>query len=60
MINFALVVCRRAMDGPAHFADDRFGVCRRCHAAIRFRPDVPKGPKVCMQWARALVGEAAG
>jgi hypothetical protein len=60
VIEFNLVVCRRIMEGLAHFADDEFGTCQRCHAAIRFRPNPPNGPKVCLQCARVLVGEAAG
>jgi hypothetical protein len=53
-MNFSFVVCRRTLD-LVQFADDCRGTCCRCHAGIRFRPDVPKGPKVCFHCARAMV-----
>jgi hypothetical protein len=54
------IICMRVSDGKINFTDDKFGLCSRCRAAIRFRPNVPEGPpKVCLQCSGFAINEAA-
>jgi hypothetical protein len=54
-----LIVCARVGQGQINFIDDAFGLCCRCKVAIRFRPDVPKGPpKACIPCAVVIMEES--
>jgi hypothetical protein len=52
------VVCVPCGDGyPLLLLDNEIADCTRCGTRVQFRPDVPPGPKVCIECAMAKAQE---
>jgi len=43
------IVCARIdLDHPLYFKDNKFAECIDCRCQLQYRPDVPKGEKICV------------
>jgi hypothetical protein len=47
-------ICHR-VTSPLLLPDNRTGRCQDCHISVQYRPNAPKGPKLCLQCASDLL-----
>ena len=53
-----VIICAR-ITTPLMFPDNRIGKCRECGWRVQFRPQAPRGRKLCMECAIPAIEDGA-